>query len=231
MHAVGELGAGAAHSARDAEVGELGRRPAVEDDDVVAGREHRVQLLGRDRWRAELVLDHLPERLAGDVDAADQREAGRRPGVDTAVEHRDIAVAEVFEPGRGPFGLAGPGVAHHDGCGAARDEPRHQALQPRECAAARVEDVRVVERADLACVEQRELVVADDHASQLVCGHCVHGYPCPACHRPHRRRSPGAIQRSNGSADSARRVSSMWRRNDGIGQRHMSAPSSCRTPA
>ena len=174
VHAVGELGAGAAYSTRNAEVGELGRRPAVQNDDIVAGREHRVELLGGDRGRAELVLDHLPERLARDVDAADQREAGRRPGIDAAFQHGDGGVAEVPEPVCGPFRLAGPCVAHHDGRGVARYEPGRQALESGQRTAARVEDVRVVERADLAGVEQRELVVAEDHLPQLVCIHRVH---------------------------------------------------------
>ena len=177
VHAVRELRAGAAHAAGDAEVGEFGRRAAVQDDEVLARREHRVELRGRDRRCAELVLDHFPVRLARDVDAADEGVAGRGPGVDAAIEHRDIGVAELPEPGCGPLGFAGPGVAHDDPGRAARNQLRGQQLEPRERAAARAEEVRVVERADLAGVEQRELVIVEDHASQLLCGNCLHVLP------------------------------------------------------
>ena len=76
-----------------------------------------------------------------------------------------------LEPGGSRLGLSCPGVAQHDSGGAARNEPGGQALEPRERAAARVEDMRVMEGAFLAGIEQRELLVAEDHSPQLVRGH------------------------------------------------------------
>ena len=188
VHAVRELGAGAAHPARDAEIGELRRRPAVQDDDVLACREHRVKLFGRDRRRAELVLDHLAECLARDVDAADEGVAGRGPCLDSALQHRDIAIAVLAESGRGSLGFTRSRVAHDDPGGAARHESRRQPLEPRERAAARVEEMRVVERALLAGVEQRELFGVEDPPASARVRSLSSWSP------PQSRSLPGAIQ-------------------------------------
>lgn len=53
------------------------------------------------------------------------------------------------------------------------------------------------------------------------------GASCPTRSGTPRRMHHG----SSGDPDSAERVSSMWRRNDGIGQWHIKAPPSCSTPA
>ena len=93
------------------------------------------------------------------------------------------------ESGRGSLGFTRARVTHDDTGGAPRNEPWRQPLEPRERAAARVEEMRVVERALLAGIEKRELLAVENHASQFVCGHCLHVLP-------RFRFSTGAIQPS-----------------------------------
>ena len=60
VHAVCELRARAAYAAGDAEVREFRCRPAVQDDDVLAGVEHRLQLLGPKRTACRIRARRLP---------------------------------------------------------------------------------------------------------------------------------------------------------------------------
>ena len=112
-----------------------------------------------------------------DVDAAHEGVAGRGPGVDSTFQHGDIGVAEMSESRRCSQRLSRARVAYHHASRSARNEPGRQPLESRQGAAARVEEMSVVERAYLACIQERELLFIEDHAPQLVCGHCLHALP------------------------------------------------------
>ena len=92
--AVDQLRARHADRGRDAVVVVLLVGPAVEDRDVGAAVDQRLQIGRRYPRRPGLVLDDLGKRLARHVNAAVEAIPGRLPSRDAAVQHRDISVAE-----------------------------------------------------------------------------------------------------------------------------------------
>ena len=103
-HQIGEpehqFGAGTGDRARHVKARVFVERPAVEHDDVFAGPPPAVELGGRYRRRAIIMLDDLGKSLARHVGAGKQRVAGRRPGIDPARQDMDGAIAQRHEPAR-----------------------------------------------------------------------------------------------------------------------------------
>src|SRR5215470_10656119 len=90
---VKELAARTIDRARDVHDRELAERPRVENDEVVGAVDHRGKLPRIDMRSAGAMLDELPERLAGHVDAGEQLVSGLRPGGHATMEHCDAPVA------------------------------------------------------------------------------------------------------------------------------------------
>ena len=111
--AVDQLGAGHADRGRDAVVVVLLVGAAVEDRDIGAAVDQRLQVGRGNPRRAGLVLDDLGERLARHVHAAVEAIPGRLPGGDAAVEHRDIGVAERRSCGRAARSAEPSPSSHH----------------------------------------------------------------------------------------------------------------------
>jgi len=101
---------------------------------------------------------------------------GERP----AAQRTELALARPLPVVIGLSGkesLTAASVAHDDPGATARNEPGRQSLEPRERTTACAEEMRVMERAFLAYVEQRKLVVVEDHAPQVAGGYHLHAFP------------------------------------------------------
>ena len=164
-HAVHQLGAGAVERAGNAHIAEFADRPAVDDQDFLAGIETALQLGGGDMRRAASMLDQLAERLARHIDPGEQLEPRRRPGLAAARHHRDIVIAHALELRGGALGQMVVAAVEHDD---PRPPARHQiadhqfeARQRHRIGEKRVPVLR--EHALLAHVEQRDLVAVAQH--------------------------------------------------------------------
>src|SRR5690606_19940330 len=93
-------------STRNVVVQVLGRRSAVENDDVVALLDPALHGRAVDGGSGELVFDPLAQGLAAHVRARVEATTGVRPSGETVLEHPDVAVAERFEQvGSGSVGI------------------------------------------------------------------------------------------------------------------------------
>ena len=154
LEAVDQLGARDADGGRNGVGVVLGERAAVEDGDVSAGIDQRLELGGRDPGRAEIVLDNLGERLARHVHAAVDAKAGALPGGDAAVKDRHVRIAEVGHPLGGPLAQASAVVAPHNACLASRHHVVGQHLDAPQRHARGHQDVPLPERLLLAGIEE-----------------------------------------------------------------------------
>jgi hypothetical protein len=101
LDAVDQLGARQAVRKRQAEIGKLFGRAAVDHHDVVAALHARVQVVDRTPRRVLLVLDDLAEGLARHVAAAEQLVARGSPALGAAGQHRHVAPAQAHQLGGG----------------------------------------------------------------------------------------------------------------------------------
>jgi hypothetical protein len=80
--------------------------PAVDDDEVLAGRSHRRHRARRQPRRVALVFDDLPERFARDIHPGIEPVSGPLPRLRAPAQDRDIAIAKRRSPGGCAYGDA-----------------------------------------------------------------------------------------------------------------------------
>ena len=131
----------------------LGKRAAIEDRDVPATVNQRLELVGCDPGRAEIVLDNLGERLARHVHPAVDAKAGPLPGSDAAVEDRHVRIAEVGHSLGGPLAQTTAVVTPHDAGLASRHHVVGKHLDASQRHARGHENVALAERQLLAGIE------------------------------------------------------------------------------
>ena len=114
-----------------------------------------------------MMLDPLAERLGGDVDAAEELAARRRPGGDAAGEHGNVHAARGGEDAGEALGLAAAVVDRDDAHGAAREQRRRAKVGDRERARDGPEEVRTGELALLAGIEDGKLAPVGEGGAEI----------------------------------------------------------------
>ncbi len=114
------------------------------------------------------MLDELAERLARDIDAGEQHQAGRGPGRDAAVEMEKIGVAGAQKNRRRALDQAVGVVAQHDAGAAARHQTGEIELQPAQRHRAREQEMALREDQLLAQVDERQLPPVAEHGPEGV---------------------------------------------------------------
>ena len=127
--AQGQLAAGNAAAAGDAEATELLGRARIENDELLAAPDARREILGFDLGNVVDDLHLLAEVLAGNVHAPFGLESIGDPAVDAAVEHRDLAVAQPLERARRERRAPPVVVAHDDRRALEGHRLRHNQLE------------------------------------------------------------------------------------------------------
>ncbi len=102
-------------------------RATVEHDEIGFFAQQAFELLRRDIRRVICMLDEFTECLAWNVDAGEQLEAGRCPGIDAAIENRHISVAVARKDRCSAPGKPVIVVAEHN----ARRTAGHQLCKPQ----------------------------------------------------------------------------------------------------
>ena len=175
-----QLAPGHAAAAGDAEAPELLGRARIEDDELLALLDARREVLALDLGHVVDHLDLLAEVLARNVHPPLGLESVRDPAVDSAVEHRDLAIAHALQGSRGEPGAPAVVVTHHDGRALEGHRLRRLKLQLPARDQARAGDVATVVLAGLPDVDQGERLLAREQT--LECRRCDR-----ACHGSHLR--------------------------------------------
>ena len=158
-----QLGARHVDRGRDRDAVEFIERPAIDDDHVIAGIEHALQIISVDADRAAAVLDDFAERLARHVDAREQHIASLGPAGEAIREDEELAVAvpaqDLRRARRQPVAV----IDQHDARRPARHQPRHGEFETAERSRACMQQMRLREDELLAHVEQRHLLAVGQH--------------------------------------------------------------------
>src|SRR5262249_31159617 len=162
--AQGQLAAGHAATARDAEATKLLGRARVENNELLAVLDAHGQILGLDLGDVVDDFNFLAEVLAGNVHAPLGRQPVGDPAVDAAVEHRDLAIAEPLQRARRERGPSPVVVAHDDRRALEGPGLRHRRFELAAGDQARAWDVAAVVLARLPDVDQGERGLAFEQA-------------------------------------------------------------------
>ena len=179
-----QLAVRAADAAGDAHLGVFAERAAIDDDEILGGLAHGLQVSRRHPGRVPLVLDELAERLARDVDASVERVAGALPRRRPSRQDVDVAVAYGLRPPGGALGNAVTAVAEHEPHGLVRHQRRQARLEAAIGQRHGEKQMSLAELARLAHIEQRHLAGVGEPGLQCrridSSGHACH--PC-SCRR------------------------------------------------
>ena len=178
-----QLAVRAADAARNVHLAVFREGPAVDDDEVLPGATHGLEVLRGDVRGVLLVLDQLAEGLARHVDAGIERVARALPRLRPSGQDVHVAIAQRLGPLGCPAGdrfLAA--IAQHEPHGRVRHQRRQGELEAAVGQRHREEQMPFAELPDLAHVEQRDFSAVREPDFQRRCvDGCGHASP-PGTH-------------------------------------------------